>query len=303
MFQPPPSSTPSLFLSLRNISPRKPKQLIPLLGRGRVPGAERLDLGLGVQAGRLGRRVGLADVGQLVADAVGDDVGVERLLLALGDERVLGLEGELGRLAVGAPAHEAHGRHAEAKVGAGEGGLLDAVVVAVAVAVTVAGVVVTVTVVTVVAIFIAVVTVVTVVSVTVVTVVAITVVSVVSVVVVTVVTVVAIVVVISVVAVVGRGSGSDRLDDGGQSPDLTAPDLGGSAGGSRSSGSDSGGNGTSVAVSIAVVAIAVVAVVPIVVVIVVTASSRLSSAAGALSSEAGESLGSQEIRNTQPIGI
>ncbi len=91
-----------------------------------ILGAERLDLRLGGIASILGSLVGVAHVGELVADAVGDDVGVESLLLALVDERVDGLEGELGVLAAIEAGLELDGRHAQAEVEAGDGRLLHA---------------------------------------------------------------------------------------------------------------------------------------------------------------------------------
>ncbi len=64
-----------------------------------VLGAEGLDLLLGTVAGILGGLVGVAHVGELVAHTVCDDIRVEGLFLSLVDERVDGLEGELGVLA------------------------------------------------------------------------------------------------------------------------------------------------------------------------------------------------------------
>ncbi|KAL2126221.1 hypothetical protein VTI74DRAFT_1405 [Chaetomium olivicolor] len=101
---------------LRNIDPRKPKSLVPGLGRSLVPGTQRLDLRLGLLAGVLGGLVGSANVGQLVADAVGDDVRVKGLLLARRDLGVDGLEGEFRGRAAAEPAHELDGRHAGAEV-------------------------------------------------------------------------------------------------------------------------------------------------------------------------------------------
>ncbi|GJC84315.1 hypothetical protein ColLi_07154 [Colletotrichum liriopes] len=83
------------------------------VGDGRAAVARGLDLGLGVLALRLGGVVGTADVGELVADAVDDDVGVQGVLLALGDNRVGGKEGALVRLAA---------RAAELEVDSGSAG-------------------------------------------------------------------------------------------------------------------------------------------------------------------------------------
>ncbi|KAK3299592.1 uncharacterized protein B0H64DRAFT_102467 [Chaetomium fimeti] len=95
----------------------KPQRRIKSIrGRG-VLGSQRLHLGLGVLAHGLGGVVGAAHVGELVADAVGDDVGVERLRLALGDEGVRGEEGALVGRAPGAAELEVHARVALPKVG------------------------------------------------------------------------------------------------------------------------------------------------------------------------------------------
>lgn len=71
---------------------------VPRISSGNVAGATS-EVSLGLEAGSLGSGVGGADVGELIADAVHDDGRVERLLLALVDKRVDGLEGELGSLA------------------------------------------------------------------------------------------------------------------------------------------------------------------------------------------------------------
>lgn len=113
----------------------EPEQAVPRLRRGGVAGAERLDLGLGFPAEVLGGVVGTADVGQLVADAVRDDVGVEGLLLVGRDLRVIGLEGELvGRTPVQA-ALELYGRVTGAEVDCGVVVVPAVVVVAVPIAV------------------------------------------------------------------------------------------------------------------------------------------------------------------------
>lgn len=83
---------------------------------GGILGAQGLDLGLGTLAGILGSLVGLADVGQLVADTVGDDVRVEGVLLSLSDERICGQEGALGCLTTSPAKLEVHGWCALSKV-------------------------------------------------------------------------------------------------------------------------------------------------------------------------------------------
>lgn len=96
----------------------KPQGGVKRTRSARILGPQALDLGLGLETQGLGRIVGAAHVGELVADAVGDDVGVEGVLLALGDERVRGQEGALGGLAPGAAELEVDGRLAGAEVGA-----------------------------------------------------------------------------------------------------------------------------------------------------------------------------------------
>jgi hypothetical protein len=104
---------------------------VPGVGGSLVACAKSLDLGLGILAGGDGGVVCVADVGELVANAVGDDVGVESLLLALGDERVRGDEGELGLGAAAKTGQEVHGRGAGTEVNAVDGSATAVVVVAV----------------------------------------------------------------------------------------------------------------------------------------------------------------------------
>lgn len=81
---------------------------------------------LSISASRLSGIVGTAHVDELVADKVGDDVGVESVLLAtVGDEGVVG--GEEGALVgsaveLGTAELEVNGGCAVTKVGVGEGG-------------------------------------------------------------------------------------------------------------------------------------------------------------------------------------
>lgn len=100
----------------------------PLEAQGRVEcissalvlGAQALNRSLSISTLGLGGVVGAADVGQLVADEVGDDVGVQGVALAaVGNEGRVGREeGALGRLAVelGAAQLEVHCRRAVAEV-------------------------------------------------------------------------------------------------------------------------------------------------------------------------------------------
>ncbi|GKT92165.1 glycine-rich cell wall structural protein-like [Colletotrichum tofieldiae] len=107
------------------------------VGDGRAAVARGLDLGLGVLALRLGGVVGAADVGELVADAVDDDVGVQGVLLALGDNRVGGEEGALVRLAARTAELEVDGGSAGTEVSGATGiariGVVASVVVVVVV--------------------------------------------------------------------------------------------------------------------------------------------------------------------------
>ena len=92
------------------------ESLVEGLSRGGILGSKALDEVLGGAARILGSLVGLADVGELIADAVGDDVGVESILLALGDESINGEEGTLIGLATRTAELEAHLGGAETEV-------------------------------------------------------------------------------------------------------------------------------------------------------------------------------------------
>lgn len=90
-------------------------------GRG-ISCAERKNLRLGVKAGSNRSLVRGTDVDELIADSVGDDVGVESLLLALVDKGVNGLERELGVPAAVKSSLELNGWSTLAEVKAGDGG-------------------------------------------------------------------------------------------------------------------------------------------------------------------------------------
>jgi hypothetical protein len=102
------------------VSACKPEGRVPRIRRRDVARPERRDLRFSRLARRLGRRIRVARVRQLVADAVGDDVGVQRLLLTLVDKRVDCLEGEFRNLASVEPSLEFHCRHAEPEVEPGD---------------------------------------------------------------------------------------------------------------------------------------------------------------------------------------
>ena len=70
-----------------DVSAGEAEGLVPSVGGGRVLRAAA-ELGLGVLAGGDGVVGGTADVAELIANAVEDDVGVQRLLLPLVDNRV-----------------------------------------------------------------------------------------------------------------------------------------------------------------------------------------------------------------------
>lgn len=106
----------ALYISL------EPQSLVESISRGLVLSSESLDQCLGALASILCSLVGLADIGELVANAVGDNVWVECILLSLGHKRVGGQERALGCLTAGAAKLEVHGRRALAKVSTGETG-------------------------------------------------------------------------------------------------------------------------------------------------------------------------------------
>jgi hypothetical protein len=107
---------------------------VPSISGSLVTGTESLDLGLSSLAESDGAVVCVADVAELVADAVGDDVGVEGFLLAFGDEGVGGEEGELVCVTAVAASDEIHGRSAVAEVSsAASAGIVTGIVAVVSV--------------------------------------------------------------------------------------------------------------------------------------------------------------------------
>ncbi|KIH88424.1 hypothetical protein SPBR_06640 [Sporothrix brasiliensis 5110] len=103
------------------------QQSVPRLGSSDVAFAGGDHLGQGGSCGVLGGLIGTANVGQLVVDAVHDDLGVQGLLLASVDKRVDGLESTFARRAAVQASLELHGWHAETKVKARHGGRDEAV--------------------------------------------------------------------------------------------------------------------------------------------------------------------------------
>lgn len=99
-----------------DIRPRKPKSAIPRLRSTSISCPKTNNQSLRRSSSVLSSLVRTTDVGELIVDAVRDDGRVERLLLALVDERVLGLEGGFRGGAAVKPGFEFHGRHAEAEV-------------------------------------------------------------------------------------------------------------------------------------------------------------------------------------------
>jgi hypothetical protein len=95
-------------------------QAVELISRSLVLGAA-LDSCLRTLASRHARGVGVADVGELVAEGVGDDVGVEGFALAAASKGVLDLEGKLVGGASVLAAGEDDGRCAFAEVGGATG--------------------------------------------------------------------------------------------------------------------------------------------------------------------------------------
>lgn len=87
------------------IGTSKAKLRVPRVSRGHVARASS-KVSLGLEAGSLSSSVGTTDVGELIADAVHNDGGVESLLLTLVDNRVDGLERELSVLPIVQPSLE-----------------------------------------------------------------------------------------------------------------------------------------------------------------------------------------------------
>ena len=104
------------------IGPRKPQRRVPRVSRGRISGSKRRNLRLSRGSRVLRGLVSTADVGQLVVDPVGDDVGVQGLFLPFIHQGIDGLEGRLRGGAVVEPGFEFHGGDAEAEVERGVGG-------------------------------------------------------------------------------------------------------------------------------------------------------------------------------------
>jgi hypothetical protein len=92
------------------------KSSVPRLSSAVVLGAQVGDENLSSSSGVLGSLAGAADVGQLVADLLGDDGGVESFLLSFVDRGVLGLEGEFRVTAAVESWLEFHGWDAETEV-------------------------------------------------------------------------------------------------------------------------------------------------------------------------------------------
>jgi hypothetical protein len=100
----------------------KAKLGVPRIRRRGISRAERKNACLGGEAGGNRSLVRGTDIRELIADSVGDDVGVESLLLALVDSGVNGLKRELGGLAAVESSLELDGWSALAEVKAGDGG-------------------------------------------------------------------------------------------------------------------------------------------------------------------------------------
>lgn len=98
------------------------QSLVPGVGRRLVLGTAA-EISLGSLAGRVSIIRSTANIDELVADAVEDNVGVESFLLTLVDDRVLSLEGELASLAAVQRLLELDGRSAGSEVEAKGRGL------------------------------------------------------------------------------------------------------------------------------------------------------------------------------------
>lgn len=73
----------------------EPKSLVECIGRAGILGSETLDKSLCLLTQSLCSVICLADIGELVANTVGNDVRVESVLLALSHKRIGGQEGSL----------------------------------------------------------------------------------------------------------------------------------------------------------------------------------------------------------------
>lgn len=104
--------TPQLTASVRS----KAQSLVEGISSSLVLGSQPRDECLGAGTCVFGRLVRIAHVGELITDAVGDDVGVEGVLLSLGNQSVSGQEGSLGGLAASSAKLEVHRGSAKAKV-------------------------------------------------------------------------------------------------------------------------------------------------------------------------------------------
>lgn len=102
------------------VCPSKAKSSIPRVSSGSILSSKSRDLSLSISARRLSGIIGTTDVGQLIADSVGDDVGVQRLLLSLVDLGIDGLEGELCGLSAVESCFELYGWGAGSKVKTGD---------------------------------------------------------------------------------------------------------------------------------------------------------------------------------------
>ena len=89
---------------------------VPRVGGTNIFCAKSGDLDLSSGSSILSSLVGATDVGQLIGDAVGNDIWVESLLLSLVNERVDSLEGEFGSCAAIKSSLKLHGWDTESEV-------------------------------------------------------------------------------------------------------------------------------------------------------------------------------------------
>ncbi len=95
------------------------KSGVESVGGGRILSSKRRNLRLCTLTKSNGGVVGIADIGELIADTVGDDVGVQGILLAFGNKRISGKEGTLIWFASSTAELEIDGGCAVAEVGTG----------------------------------------------------------------------------------------------------------------------------------------------------------------------------------------
>lgn len=113
----------SLRSSIRvGVSSSKSKQLVPLVSGGLISRSKSRDIGL---CGSTSSDCGItssANIAELIANTVGDDVGVQGFLLTLIDDWINGLECELGIVSAVKSSFELDGWSTGSEVESGDRG-------------------------------------------------------------------------------------------------------------------------------------------------------------------------------------